>query len=147
MILGGVFVAVIVIGIIGFIFVSKKGNALDKESKQYVDSAVPAIISKWDVKEVMDRASPEFIKTVSEEDMKKLFEWFHKLGNLKEYKGSKGDARMFFKPGQGEEISAQYVANAEFDSGPAEIKISLIKHGSKWQILGLHVNSKALMQQ
>ncbi len=146
MVLGGVFLALVVIAIVGFAFLSKKGNALDRESKKYVDTAVPAIIAQWDLKEIMDRASPELKNAVSEDEMKKLLDWFQKLGTFKEYKGSTGQATMFVKPGQGEVISAQYVANAEFENGPSEIKISLIKHGDDWQIQGFHVNSKALMK-
>src|SRR5512135_291118 len=35
------------------------GNALDNESKLFVDATVPAIISEWDVMELKKRASPE----------------------------------------------------------------------------------------
>ncbi len=43
-------------------------------------------------------------------------------------------------------VSAEYVASADFEAGPAEIKMSLIKHGDQWQILGIHVNSKVFLE-
>jgi hypothetical protein len=44
-ILGSIFLAIIVLGAIGIAFVAVRGSALDKESKAYADSAIPAIVS------------------------------------------------------------------------------------------------------
>jgi hypothetical protein len=47
----------------------------------------------------------------------------------------------------GKVISAAYTGKAVFETGPAEINISLIKHGDQWQLLGLHINSKVFIEQ
>lgn len=146
-ILGGVFLGIIVLVVVGTAIFAVKGNALDKESKQYVDDAVPAIVSQWDMAELQKRASPELSVAVKEGDVEKLFAMFRRLGKLKEYKGSKGDARISVTTEHGKVISAAYVANAEFEAGPGEITMSLIKHGDQWQILGIHVNSEVFLQQ
>lgn len=143
MFLGGVFLVLIVV----IVILAIKANALDKESKQYVDTVIPAITSDWNIKEVEDRASPEFKAAVNNEDLNKLFGMFRKLGKLKEYKGCKGDSNISLTTGQGKVITAAYVVNADFDTGPAEIYISLIKHGDLWQILGLRINSKVFFEQ
>ena len=59
-VLGSIFLALIVLGGLGIGFVAVQGNALDKESKAYADSAIPAIITTWLDKALLDRASPEF---------------------------------------------------------------------------------------
>ena len=64
MILGGIFLVILVVGVVGIVFIATKGRALDKESKQYVDAAVPAIVSQWDTQELINRAGPEFMGMV-----------------------------------------------------------------------------------
>ena len=49
-ILGSIFLAIIVLGAIGIAFVAVRGSALDKESKAYADSAIPAIVTTWSEK-------------------------------------------------------------------------------------------------
>lgn len=147
MILGGVFLVLLVLGVAGIAIVAVKGNALDKESKQYVDAAVPAIVSGWDITEIQSRASPEFKVAVKDEDLEKLVRMFRRLGKLKAYNGAKGDANISVTTQHGKVISAAYVASADFDTGPAEIKMSLIKHGDQWQLLGFHINSKVFLEQ
>jgi hypothetical protein len=147
MILGGVFLVLLVLGAAGIAIVAVKGNALDKESKQYVDAAVPAIVSGWDITEIQNRASPEFKAAVKDEDLEKLVGMFRRLGKLKAYNGAKGDANISVTTQHGKVISAAYVASADFDTGPAEINMSLIKHGDQWQLLGIHINSKVFLEQ
>jgi hypothetical protein len=58
--LGIVFLALVVI-VAAFIgYTAYSGSVLDKESKAYVDAAVPAIISSWNEQALLKRASPEF---------------------------------------------------------------------------------------
>lgn len=47
----------------------------------------------------------------------------------------------------GKVISAAYTASAEFESGPAEIYLSLIKHGNRVEILGIRINSRLFLEQ
>ena len=145
-VLGAVFLVLIVVVIAGIAFVSIKGRALDRESGQYVDDAIPAIVSQWDITEMRRRASPELNAAVKGDDLEKLFARFRKLGKLKEYRGSRGEANMSVTADRGSVISAAYVASAEFETGPAEIRLSLIKHGDQWQILGIHINSKVFLE-
>jgi hypothetical protein len=115
------------------------GSVLDKESKAFVDTAIPAIVSDWDVEEIRKRASPEFDKTVDYDDMQQLFDVLRGLGDLHEYGGSTGESRIIISFEDGMVITAVYDASADFESGSAEIQISLIKHNGLWQILGFKI--------
>src|SRR5436190_23147883 len=42
MILGVIFVVLVIVGVLGIAIVAVKGNGLDKESKQYADTAIRA---------------------------------------------------------------------------------------------------------
>ena len=65
-ILAGIFGLLVLGGVVGIAMLATKGNALDKESKQYVDAAIPAITSQWDITEIQKRASPEFKAAVND---------------------------------------------------------------------------------
>lgn len=146
MILGGLLI-VLVLGVVAFIaMVSIKGSKLDKESKEYADTAIPAIITDWEMEELQQRASPEFNSAMKEGDWELLFAAYRRLGKLKEYKGCTGQANMSATQ-DGKVISANYVGTAEFETGPAEIELSLIKHGDLWQIFGFRVNSRVYLEQ
>ena len=140
-ILGSIFLAVIVLGAIGIAFVAIKGSALDKESKAYADSAIPAIVTSWSEKELLDRASPEFKKAVTIDQLDQLFRVFATLGRLQKCEPALGQSLMSATTQNGKTVSGQYTANATFEKGEATIKLGLIKHGDQWQILGFHVDS------
>jgi hypothetical protein len=140
-VLGSIFFAVIVLGVIGIAFVAIRGNALDKESKAYADSAIPAIVTTWSEKELLDRASPEFKKAVAIDQLDRLFGTFATLGRLHECEPAQGQSLMSATTQNGKTISGQYTAKATFEKGEATIKLGLIKHGDQWQILGFYVDS------
>jgi len=147
MTLGGVFVVIVVLTVAGIAIVAVEGKGLNKESRQYVDATVPDLLSEWNITEIQNRASPEFKAAVKGEDLEKMVRMFRRLGKFKAYNGAKGQARISVTAGQGKVISAAYVVSADFDTGPAEIGMSLIKHGDQWQLLGISVNSKVLLEQ
>jgi uncharacterized RDD family membrane protein YckC/energy-coupling factor transporter ATP-binding protein EcfA2 len=113
--------------------------ALDKESKAYADSAIPAIVSTWSEKELLDRASPEFKQSTEQ------FRSFSSLGPLQKCEPAEGQTTMSFTEQGDRVISGQYTAKATFEKGEASIKLGLIKHGDQWQIQSFNVNSPALV--
>ena len=144
-VLGSIFLALIVLGGIAIAFVAIRGNALDKESKAYADSAIPAIATGWNKKELLGRASPEFKKAVTSDQLDRLFRWVSSVGPLQKCEPAQGQATMSATTQTGKVISAQYTAKATFQKGEATIKLRLIKHGDQWQILNFHVDSPALI--
>jgi hypothetical protein len=146
-IFGAVFIVLIVIGAIAAGVFAYFGGNLDRDSKKYADEVIPLIVANWDASELKRRCSPEFKATVKEEDVDKLFRVLQKLGKLKNYKGSRGQAYMAMTTQQGRLVTAQYVAQVDFESGPAELFLALIKHDGEWEITGFRVNSKTLMPQ
>src|SRR5437016_11189732 len=144
-VLGSIFLTLIVLVVIGIAFIAIKGNTLDKESKAYADSAIPAIVTTWSEKELLDRASPEFKSAVTIDQLDRLFRWVSGLGELQKCEPAQGQALMSATTQAGKTISAQYTAKATFQKGEASIKLGLIKHGDQWQILNFHVDSPALV--
>lgn len=132
---------------LGIAYIAVRGTALDKESKAYADAAIPAIITNWSEKELLDRASPEFKEAATQQQLDRMFHWFGSLGRLQKVDSATGQAIMSATTQTGKRITAQYTAKAKFDKGAAAIKLSLIKHADQWQILGFKVDSPALIPQ
>ncbi len=146
MILGVIFIVILLLcglAIMSFIIV---GNRLDKESKNYANESILAIVKDWNVEEARERSSPEIIKILNQEDLEKLFNTYKQLGKLKKYNGVNGGSNISFFFGKGKAITARYVAEAEFENGDASIMILLIKH-EKWKILEFNITSKPYSQK
>lgn len=146
--LGIVFVILLLVvgGFVGY--AAYTGSHLDASSKEYVDSAVPAIVANWSESELMARAAPQLVQASTTEQLTKLFTWFKSLGPMKKYCGSKGDSNVFISPQKGRTVSARYTACAQFEKGEATIEVTLIQNKDKvWEIAGFHVNSPALLPQ
>jgi len=143
-VLGVIFLIIIVLGAIGFAFVAKRGNALDKESKVYADSAIPAIVTNWDVSALLVRASPEFLQAAKNQRLDQGFRWFGTLGRLQKCDPAKGQAIMSATTLNGGRITAQYSAKATFEKGEATVTLELIKQGDQWQIFKFAVFSPQL---
>lgn len=111
-----------------------KGNALDAESKSFVDDAVPAIAATWSKQQFLDRAAPELQARVKPEELNALFERFSRLCPLAEYQGARGEAAMSYMAGTGSTVSASYVAKARCQNGSAMFRIGLVKRDGRWMI-------------
>jgi hypothetical protein len=90
---------------------------------------------------LLDRASPEFEKAITIDQLNRLFRWVSGLGQLQKCEPAQGQSLMSATTQTGKRISAQ----ATFQKGEATIKLGLIKHDDQWQILSFHVDSPALV--
>jgi len=142
-IIGGfALIAILLVG--GFIgYSSYQGRALDASSKEYVDNNIPLIISSWSKDQLLNRASPQLLKVISEkpDEIDHLFAGFAKLGAMRSYDGSKGDSNISYTNTDGKVITASYVAEAKFANGNARITVRLIQMSGSWQFLLFNVTS------
>ena len=140
--LGIAFLCIIALLVVLFVFVVSTGTDLDKSSKAYVDQAVPLIVSSWNPQKLISRVHPEFLNQIPKDDITALFNMCsEKLGKLKEYKGSEGQANIDFSP-RGKTLTAKYRAQASFEKGDAQITINIMQNNGKWQIVGFFVQPK-----
>jgi hypothetical protein len=135
-ILGAFAVAVIVICGVGIGVLVVKGNALDAESKAFVDRAVPAIAASWQKDQLLQRATMELRKNVTSDQLTALFETLSRLGPLVTYEGAKGEATISYFSGSGGVVFARYVANARFQNG----RIVLLRRDGQWLIQNFRVD-------
>lgn len=140
-VLGIIFLALIVVGAIGVGYLAYRGNNFDKESKAFVNAAIPAIVTNWNKKELLDRASPEFKKEVSDAQIDQLFNQFAALGRFMTFDSATGQSSIYASPQTGKVITADYEAKAYFEKGGAKVKIKLIRHADQWQISAFNVQA------
>jgi hypothetical protein len=139
-VLGSIFLALIVLGAIGIAVLAVRGTALDKEAKAYADKAIPVIVTTWNLKELLDRASPEFNQAITVDQINRMFRrFFSSLGRLQKCEPVQGNVNME----AGKITTGVYRAKATFEKGEATINLTLIKHGNQWQIGGFRVDSPA----
>jgi len=160
-VLGIIFLVVIVVGGVGFALIAMQGsaldtigvrlltlriNTLDNEGKAYADAVIPAIAANWSEKELLDRESPEFRQTVTQQQLDQLFQRLAGLGHLQKCEPAQGHTIISITT-RGKEVKADYTAKATFDKGEAVVQLSIIKHDDQWQVLGLFVKPTVLQQQ
>ena len=147
LVLGIVAVGIASLALAAYLGLVRPGMQLDTASRVYVDQSVHAIAASWDEKELRSRASEEFMKVTNEQQLSQLFRAFRKLGGLTEYKGAKGQAGIFVTPQAGKVVTGQYVAEADFQNGKAQILVSILRKGDEWKIAGFRVNSPLFLEQ
>jgi hypothetical protein len=148
-VLGGVFLALIVFGAIGFGILFYQGGDLDSESKAYVEATVPPILASWSVEKLKEASSAQMLNALESKSVstEQFFEKLSmKLGALRKFHDVVGEANILVTPQDGKTVTANYTAKADFEGGPATIKIRLIQMNEQWKLLYLNINSDALLK-
>jgi hypothetical protein len=139
--LGIVTLVLVILANIGAGVLVYKGNALDAESKAYVDKAVPAIAANWSKEQLLGRMAPELRATVTSDELLTFFNAVNQLGPMVKYEGASGQANMSYMTGSGSSVSASYVATVRCRNGRTTIRIALVKRAGRWMISGFHADA------
>lgn len=147
MFLGYVFLGFLLLNVVGAVSVYVLGQRLDRESHLYVDDAVQAVIANWDIRELQKRASPEFDSSLDYDEAEHYFKELRKLGKLVVYKGATGESTITISARHLYEITADYTADVEYETGTIQIQVTLVKHGNQWQILDFWINPEEFSER
>ena len=148
-IVGGVFLALVVVAASFFGYAAYQGRGLDASSKAYVEENVPAIISTWSKDELLKRSSPQLLKIVNDKpgEIDQLFQKISQLGPMESFGEVKGASFVMYTPGSGKVTTANYVGKAKFKNGEGNITIRLIQSpAGEWQFLVFNVSSPFFLQ-
>lgn len=151
--LGAVFLAALLLLGVGAAVYAYKGVALQKNAAAYVQANVPLIVQNWNPEEVVKRAAPEFLVPAVREGLPAVFEQLSRLGPLKKLGKPQGgivvaDLQLAFREnrahvsvnsGQLQPVWAEFVTDADFEAGPAKVKMILVRRGNDWRIMGFWV--------
>ena len=124
----------------------EEGQKLDAESKKFTEEVVPLMTGSCDSPRLAEIASPELLEVTSMEKLQHVCRYFSKkLGRLKNTTETLGDVKISFLP-KGQQITATYMVESQFEKGIAQSQIVLIRHNDKWQVLSFYLNSDALLE-
>jgi hypothetical protein len=136
-------ISILVLCSFGYFALKFFGTGLDRKSQDFADSIIFEIANEWNEQIFIDHASPELLKSIKVDDIKKMFEIFKRLGNIVEYGGSRGESRTILRYRDFSlDISANYIADAKFTKGPAKIFVSLSRINGRWYIKRFNIDSK-----
>jgi hypothetical protein len=135
---GVAILAVILGSLIGY---GLSASRLDRSSKVYAERSVTQILNAWSDQELLKRASEQFRDAVDPAELHAGFDVLsHRLGTTQ----SCSEARGALREEEGRPVMARYDLSCRFDHGVATVRISLIRAGSDWQILGFTIDSPSL---
>jgi hypothetical protein len=134
---------VLVLGAAGFGYLAYQGSKLDHEAEAYSTGAVAAITGHWQAAELQSRASPELARSVSQDQLARMFGWFAGLGPLQDQPVCQGTSSVFASP-SGTRISGSYRCTAHYQAGAGTVEFALVKSSGVWLINGFQVFSPAL---
>jgi hypothetical protein len=145
-VLGCIFAALLAIGIILAVIFVPRALRLQHAGAAYLETALPAIVGSWDANALVARATPELLATITPRaDLDRLFRDFTKLGHLKHLDPATGTIVASAATGSGAATLGNFTAQADFEHGPATIRVQLKRVGDTWKINGFHVSSKAFL--
>lgn len=143
----GILTIAVLLALIGFIvFYQLKIEPVKEEALVFLKDSIPAIVNKWDEKELLKVSSDplkEEIKNPNNPRLKDIFKWLSTLGKVKkiDYDNMKNWNVNINTNG----TTASFVIPAEFEAGAAVITANLSKKNSRWFYDGFRVNSDALL--
>ena len=128
-------------------YVKAHGAELDGSSKVFVDRAVREISQKWTLASLEKYAHPQLIAAKPRETWQKMFSMFsQKLGSLKSYIGSTGEAKIEVSPKGQLGFTARYVSVIIGQKGNAKVQIQLVRFNSTWYITHFMVYSDSFIE-
>lgn len=147
-ILGGIFLALVVVVAVLVTIGIYQGNHLDSSSKAYVEANVKPVVATWSKDELLKRSSPQLLKAIGKhpDQVDRLFAKFAKLGPLKSLGEPKGQSLVAINTGTGKVVSATYTETGVFENGSANISIRLVQVDGQWRFLSFYVNSPMMLQ-
>jgi hypothetical protein len=102
-----------------------------KNNAEFMIAMTLAIVSDWNKQALLDHADPEFLTDLKNQDLDRTFSEYRKLGKVQMRKDAK--ISPISRTIEGKSVS--FAAKMDFDSGPVEVKMSLVQSGSnKWLI-------------
>ncbi|MGX9416275.1 hypothetical protein ACWU4D_02875 [Vibrio sp. WJH972] len=137
---GIVFTILLAVATVAVGLLVHKGSALDEESQKYVNTVTPEVLSSLDKETLFLFADRELINSATSDEFDKLFRKFRELGTLRSFNPSIGEANINFNDSN-MTITGSYVMKAEFENGEAMIKVTVIKRGDEWKVIGFYIDS------
>lgn len=145
-VLGIIFAVILAVFLIAAVIFIPRALKLNHEAAAYIQTEVPKIVANWSPQELTNQATAGFLAAAkSPDEVDRLFKMFSQLGTLKHLDTPNGTVFSGAYTGTGAVTIGNYAVRAEFEKGPANIKIQLLRVGDAWKINGFWINSEVFL--
>lgn len=145
-VLGGAVALLILAGVVGFVLFAPEGRRLDSTSRDYVSHIVDQPMRNWDLAALKAESSEELLAAVPDEKLTLLLQKFSaRLGSIQSHGTPRGESHTNLVPFR-RVVTADYVVPATFAKAEGQINVRCILKGDRWKLLGVYVNSDALLR-
>lgn len=144
-VLGALYALALLAAISAWAYVLWQNGKLNESAAAYLEANLPAIVRPWNAAELERRLAPEMLTAYNRNAIEGYFSSLAALGGLKSLGKPAGRVGRGAYPGTAINGTwAEYGVNAQFDAGPAEIKLVLKRVDEGWQIASFYVATAAL---
>src|SRR5262249_4895161 len=118
------------------------------EARAYVDKIVPAVVGRWSTGDLLANASREMLRDITLDRIDTLFASFkQRLRPLPAYGGCQRQNCFFSFTTRGRVLTYVYLGTAEFERGPANIRVRAVWRDGQWKLSDFYVFSDSLVQR
>ena len=113
-----------------------------------MDKIVPAVVSRWNTGDLLANASREMLRDITLDRIDTLFASFkQRLGHLRAYGGAQREKYFFSLTTRGRVLTYVYLVTAQFERGPAQIRVRAVWRDGQWKLSDFYVFSDSLVQR
>jgi hypothetical protein len=116
---------------------------LDSGATQFAEELLPKMLSNLDAAALAANATPESA-AASMKPAQYLTAIRAKLGRVVAYGGTSTQIQMTMRDGR-PAVTALVSSDLRFDTGPARVRLELVKRGDRWLVDGLYVQADSLL--
>ncbi|HZP91867.1 MAG TPA: hypothetical protein VFB20_03155 [Burkholderiales bacterium] len=143
-VVGALYAAALLTAISAWAYVLWHNGKLDESAAAYVEGNLPAIVRPWNAAALERRLAPEMLTAYNRHAIEEYFSGLAALGAPKSLGKPAGRVGRGVYPGTTINGTwAEYDVDAQFDAGPAEIKLVLKRVDDGWQIASFYVATAA----
>ncbi len=123
-------------------------SSREGEARAYVDKIVPAVVSRWNTGDLLANANREMLRDMTLDRIDTLFASFkQRLGHLRAYGGAQREKYFFSLTTRGRVLTYVYLVTAQFERGPAQIRVRAVWRDGQWKLSDFYVFSDSLVQR
>lgn len=137
--------------IVLFVFIGVKTtrtyNKLDGKAEPLITKVLQEQSPSWKYETLKPYLSKLWLRGVKEEQTRKLLKLFNKLGKLKSIKAiTWSGCSSYTTTEYGDIDRCNYVANVDYENGPATVAVGVVLEKKNPKIIELHVNSNVFLK-
>lgn len=128
---------------VGCFVVGRRGSA---QGANFAADVVQSLTDSWDADVLIDSASPELMETSSPEKTRDFISFVaDRLGQREKCEDVQSDQWTVQVGTTGLAVISLHYIDCEFAGGRARITLRVRKHGERWQVISINVNSEVLL--